>query len=65
MRPMPTLSERAAGLTGRPLHFFVNSLSEAELRDLIATEREQARAFGPVAEAARDELAKRTGSAQV
>lgn len=40
-------------------------LSTAQLRDIIATEREQLRAFGPVAEACRDELAKRTGSAQV
>ncbi len=36
-----------------------------QLRDLIATEREQGRAFGVVAEAARDELAKRTGDARV
>lgn len=34
-------------------------LTVARLRDLIATEREQGRAFGQTAEACRDELAKR------
>lgn len=43
----------------------INALNAAALRDLIATEREQGRAFGPLAEACRDELAKRTGSARV
>lgn len=34
-------------------------IPSATLRDVIATEREQLRAFGPVAEACRDELARR------
>jgi hypothetical protein len=43
----------------------INLVSSPGLFDLIATEREQGRAFGVVAELARDELAKRTGSARV
>lgn len=34
-------------------------LAVGELRDLIAVERENGRAFGPIAEACRDELAQR------
>lgn len=36
-----------------------------QLRDTIAHEREQGRAFGYLAEACRDELAKRTGDPRV
>lgn len=47
------------------LREMLNLMGTFQLRDLIATEREQGRAFGVVAEAARDELAKRTGDARV
>lgn len=37
----------------------LRTFTSAKLRDLIGTEREQGRAFGPVAEQARTILAKR------
>lgn len=49
----------SAAASGDVVRRIYQDFTAAELRDLIAVERENGRAFGPVAEACRDELARK------